>query len=232
MPQTIDAIDMFFLSQMNGSDSMFVDQLAIFLTNGLTWIPLYLALMALVIKNNEKFSQVALLLASVAVVLLLTDGVADYIVKPLVARPRPTSEPALQGLVTVVNGYRPSGYSFFSAHAANTFGIAVFISLVVRNGIFSLFMSLWALINCWTRLYLGVHYMSDIVVGILWGIASAFIAFFLYRRLYYKVSPRLHYISSQFTRSGYSFDDIDMVLNIFVLTLIVVVILSCYTINI
>lgn len=228
MPQTIENIDRFFLTVFNGNDSMFVDQLAILLTNGLTWIPLYIALVVLVIKNNEKVSQVMLLLGIVFLALVFSDGLCDFIVKPSVARLRPVCDPSLKGIVTVVNGYIPSGYSFFSAHAANTFAIAVFLSIVVRNGIFSSFMTLWALINCWTRLYLGAHYMSDIVVGMLWGIISAVIAFIIYKKLYFRISPRLHYISSQYTRSGYSLGDIDMVLNVFILTIIAVVIIACY----
>ena len=228
MPQTIENIDRFFLYVFNGSDSMFVDELALLLTNGFTWIPLYVALIVLVIKNNEKFSQVVLLIGAVAFALVLSYGMADIIVKPSVARLRPVCDPSLKGVVTVVNGYYPSSYSFFSAHAANTVAVALLLSIVVRNGIFSMFMAFWSLINCWTRLYLGAHYMSDIVVGILWGAVSAFIAYLVYRKLYFKVSPRLHYISSQYTRSGYSLSDIDMVLNVLVLTIVVVVIMACY----
>lgn len=227
MPQTIEYIDKFFISVFNGSNSMFLDELALLLTNGLTWVPLYVALIVLVIKNNEKFSQVMLLLGMVAFALVLSDGMCDFIVKPLMARPRPVNDPMMSGIVTVVNDYHPSGFSFFSAHAANTMALALLLSLIVRNGIFSLFMGAWTLTNCWTRLYLGAHYMSDIVVGILWGIISAIIAFLLYKKLYFKVSPRLHYISSQYTRSGYSLTDIDMVLNVLVITVLGVVILAC-----
>lgn len=228
MPQSIEYIDKLFITIFNGSNSMFVDELAILLTNGLTWVPLYVALMVLVIKNNEKFSQVMLLVGMVLLALVLSDGMADFIVKPLVARPRPVNDPAMNGLVTVANGYRPSGYSFFSAHAANTFAVAVIFCLIVRNTVFSLFMNMWALINCWTRLYLGAHYMSDIVVGLIWGIISGVIAYLVYRKLYFKISPRLHYISSQYTRSGYSLTDIDLVLNILVLTLVCAVIAACF----
>ena len=94
MPQTIDNIDRFFISIFNGSGSMFIDELTLLLTNGLAWIPLYLALIVLVVKNNEKFSQVMLLLGAVALALLLSDGMADYIVKPLVGRLRPVCDPA------------------------------------------------------------------------------------------------------------------------------------------
>lgn len=227
MPQTIENIDEFFISLFNGGNSMFIDQLAIILTNGFTWVPLYIGLIILVIKNNEKISQVGLVIGMVAFALLLSDGMADFIVKPLVARPRPIADPSLNGIVTVVNGYKPSGYSFFSAHAANTFAVALFLALLVKNSVFSLFMVAWAMINCWTRLYLRVHFMSDIVVGIAWGSVSAIIAYLIYYKLFFKISPRLHYISSQYTRSGYSLSDIDMVLNIMVLTILVSVILSC-----
>lgn len=57
MPQTIENIDRFFLYVFNGSDSMFVDELALLLTNGFTWIPLYVALIVLVVKNNEVLTR-------------------------------------------------------------------------------------------------------------------------------------------------------------------------------
>lgn len=228
MPQIIENIDEFFISILNGSNSMFIDELALLLTNGLTWIPLYIALIVLVVKNNEKLSQIILLFGAVAFVLLLSYGMTDFVVKPFVGRLRPVCDPALKGSVTIINGYLPSGYSFFSAHAANTVAVALLLSIIVRNGVFSLFMAFWSIINCWTRLYLGAHYMSDIIVGILWGAVSAIIAYLIYHKLYFKVSPRLYYISSQYTRNGYSLCDIDMVLNVLVLTLIVVVILACY----
>lgn len=227
MPQTIQNIDNFFIPIFNGNNSMFIDEFALILTNGFTWVPLYVALIILVIKNNEKISQMMLLIGMILLALVLSDGMVDYIIKPLVARPRPVNDPAMTSFVTVVNGYHPSGFSFFSAHAANTCAVAVFLALIVRNGIFSLFMAAWAMVNCWTRLYLGAHYMSDIVVGIVWGTISAIIAFFIYKKLYFKISPRLHFISSEYTRSGYSLSDIDMVLNVLVLTIVTATILSC-----
>lgn len=206
---------------------MFLDELAVLLTNGFTWVPLYLALVVLVFKNNEKPSQVFLLLGMTALALLLSDGLSDGIMKPLVGRLRPVNDPALSSIVTVVNGYKPTGFSFFSAHAANTFAVAIFLSLIIHNRVFSTFITAWALLNCWTRLYLGVHFMSDILAGIIWGIVSGILAYLLYHKLYYKISPRLHYISSQYTRSGYGLHDIDFVLNILIYTIVAVVIIAC-----
>lgn len=120
MPQTIDSIDRFFLTLFNGSHSMFLDEFALLFTNTVAWVPLFIALIILVVKNNEKTSQVMLLIGAVALGFLLSDGLADGIVKPLVGRLRPVNDPSMAYFVNVVNGYHPSGYSFFSAHAANT----------------------------------------------------------------------------------------------------------------
>ena len=83
MPQTIDSIDRFFLTLFNGSHSMFLDEFALLFTNTVAWVPLFIALIILVVKNNEKTSQVMLLLGAVALGFLLSDGLADGIVKPL-----------------------------------------------------------------------------------------------------------------------------------------------------
>ena len=56
--QTLIEIDREILSFFNGSESLFLDNLAVILTSGLTWIPLYLSLLYVVIKNNETMKQI------------------------------------------------------------------------------------------------------------------------------------------------------------------------------
>ena len=105
------------------------------------------------------------------------------IVKPLVARWRPTHDPEIGMLVDVVDGYRGGNYGFFSAHACNTFSIAVFFSLLMRFRPLVAAMILWSLTNCWTRLYLGVHYPGDITVGLIWGGIVGYVVYRLYCRV-------------------------------------------------
>ncbi len=154
---------------VNGSDSLFLDYMVLTLTNAKTWIPLYLALFYVVVRSNRRWQDVVLILAAAGVCVLLAGSVDDMLVKPTVARWRPTHDPEIGSLVDVVDGYRGGSYGFFSAHASNTFSIAVFFSLLMRNRLLTVSLVMWSLVNCWTRMYLGVHYPGDITVGLLWG---------------------------------------------------------------
>jgi undecaprenyl-diphosphatase len=219
-------LDQTLLLWFNGSDSLFLDRFVELLTSGLTWIPLYIALFYLVVKNNETMVQIALAMGCAGLCILLADGMADGIMKPLVARPRPSMDPYLKYVVSVVDNYRGSGFSFFSAHAANTMSLAVFFSLLVRNKLFGTVMIIWSLLNCWTRLYLGLHYPIDIFCGMVWGVIAGVISYLVFYKLYFKFSPKFNYISSQYTATGYSRVDIDVVMMVIVLILAVVMLLS------
>ncbi|MBO5624204.1 MAG: phosphatase PAP2 family protein [Prevotella sp.] len=213
-------IDLALLHFFNGSQSAIFDQFILTLTNGLTWIPLYIALFVMVLKNNESMSQIFIIVGCCAMGVIFSAGVDDLLVKPLVGRPRPAQDLAIKYTIDTALGYRESGFSFFSAHAANTFTLAIYMIFLVRNRAFTIAMVLWSLLNCYTRLYLGVHYPSDILCGLLFGTAVGSIAYWIHLRLYYKVTPHFRYVSEAYTKTGYSIGDIDMVIATLVLTLI------------
>ena len=213
-------IDLALLHFFNGSQSAIFDQFILTLTNGLTWIPLYIVLFVMVLKNNESMSQIFIIVGCCAMGVIFSAGVDDLLVKPLVGRPRPAQDLAIKYTIDTALGYRESGFSFFSAHAANTFTLAIYMIFLVRNRAFTIAMVLWSLLNCYTRLYLGVHYPSDILCGLLFGTAVGSIAYWIHLRLYYKVTPHFRYVSEAYTKTGYSIGDIDMVIATLVLTLI------------
>ena len=158
-------IDKQLLLAMNGSDSLFWDGVMHVYTTTIVWIPFALALVYLLIKNNSLMNFIVLL-AMCALVIALADGITSTICKPLFARFRPTHDPEIMYMVDVVNNYRAYKYGFMSSHAANSFGLAMFVMLLVKNRLLSISLIAWALINCYSRIYLGVHYPGDIICGI------------------------------------------------------------------
>ena len=217
-------IDQQLLFWLNGSDSLFTDGVMTTLTEGTTWIPLYIALFYLVLKNNETMAQVLLTVGCAAACVLVTAGITNLVIKPLVARPRPCDDPLIKYAVDVVSGVSAGNYSFFSAHAANTSALVMFLALLIRNKLFIVTMIIWSLLNCYTRLYLGVHYPSDILCGLLFGSLMGFIAYVIYLKIYLKISPQFHYVSSHYSSTGYALDDIDVVVCVMVLTVLYAII--------
>lgn len=219
----IQDMDMQVLSLFNGSDNIMLDQMVQILTLGLTWIPLYVMLFFVVMRNNETMGQIALVVGSAIFCVLFADGLVDGIIKQLAERWRPSNDPTFKYMVQVVDDIRPKGYSFCSAHAANTMSLAVFFSLLIRSKMLTITLVIWSLINCWTRLYLGVHYPSDILCGMIIGIIVGILVYLLYYKIYRRISPKINYISNQYTSTGYDHDDIDKAMVILMLTLVYVV---------
>ena len=223
MLECILSADLSLLRFFNSGNSVYFDALVPMLTSGLTWIPLYIALFYLVVKNHETMAQIGLIVATAVVCVCLAGGIGDFIVKPMVGRLRPCNDPMVKAQLNLVAGTLSESYSFFSSHAANTFSLAVFVSLLVRDRLFSVTMVLWALLNCWTRLYLGVHYPSDVLCGLLFGCVVGIIVYIAFYKLFYKFNIKFQYISSQYTASGYAKVDIDVVVSTLVLTLAVAI---------
>lgn len=167
-----------FLELNSSFRNPFVDQLMMFLTTTYAWIPLHLFLLYLLIRNLKK--ETWLVLIAVALTILLADQITSSIMKPFFERLRPSHEPSLAEQVFLVNKYRGGKFGFASSHAANTFGIATLFCLVLkmyRPWINCLFI--WALFVGYTRIYLGVHYPGDILVGFLIGLLCAVFSYYL-----------------------------------------------------
>lgn len=223
---TITQYDLWWIPVLGGPHTIFFDQFAQLLTVVWTWLPMLLMLCFMVVRNNETMAQIGVVFGGAVLCFLLTDGLADGIVKPLAMRPRPLNDPEVRPLLTLVAGVADNNWSFFSAHAANTMGIATYVSLLFRSRRATLMLIAWSLLNCWTRIYMCMHYPSDIFVGLVWGGISGTLAYMAYRKMFSRVTASLHFISSQYTRTGYSLQDINTLVNIFILSLIYAVIRS------
>ena len=223
-------LDKQLLLWFNGSDSLFLDGIAKTLTTASTWIPMYLGLFYMVLKNNDNFQRVLLILAAAGLCVFFAGSLNDLIVKPEVARWRPARDTEIAMMVDVVNDYRGGRYGFFSSHAANTFSLAIFFALLVRSKALTIAMVIWSLVNCWTRLYLGVHYPGDILCGLLWGGLVGIAIWYLHQYIRKRIGNTLGYISTQYTTTGYLLSDVNVVISIMVLTLLYAIIKSCFMI--
>ena len=175
---------------LNGFHSPWLDQVMYWITKTEFWIPLYAGLLYLVIKNFKKKSWI--IVGCIIITIVLADQITSSGMKPFFQRLRPSRDPELKEMVHIVNGYRGGKYGFASSHAANTMGIAFFFWLLLTSRyrwIWVLFV--WATIVAFSRIYLGVHYPGDIVVGMLFGLLSGYIGFTLNKILEKRFSNSL-----------------------------------------
>lgn len=149
-----------FLNQL-GNESF--DAFWILVSGKLTWIPLYIIFLYLILKHFDKRSVLYILLF-IVLGIVVSDQLAN-IFKVGVHRLRPCHDATLEGLVREVKC--GGQYGFYSAHASNTFFIATFMSMLFAKKInyFSAMVFFWAVFVSYSRIYLGVHFPLDIVFG-------------------------------------------------------------------
>lgn len=185
--QNLDAQILLFI---NGFHSEFFDRLMMILTGKFVWIPMYAALLVMII-NKFKVRSVILIILSLTLAIALADNICAEVIRPVFGRMRPSNpENPLSAYIHVVNDYRGGRYGFPSCHGSNSFCLAVFMSLVMRKKKFTLLIMGWAVLHCYTRLYLGVHYPGDILVGGIIGSMCAFICYNLASYVAKRVASR------------------------------------------
>ncbi len=215
----MENIDNFGILWLMGSQSSVLDHIALTMTHALTWLPLYLSLLWVVIRNNDKMSQILLCVGGALLCVIVASTICNAIVKPLVARLRPCNTPEVMYLSQIAGNLHSKDYSFFSSHAANTMSLAVYFSLLTRSRVLSIAMLSWSLIVCWTRIYLAQHYLSDVLVGLAVGIIIGATGYAVCNAVYNRIFSPPRFISTQYTSSGYAHLDIDIVVSVIAVTL-------------
>ena len=186
-------IDTEVLLAINGWNAPWADRVMWIISEKTTWIPLYLLLMGLLvwryrqpaptpIKWLQKVPACVVMIVVIALAVGAADFIASGILKDWVARPRPSRVSELEGVLHLVNGYRSGQYGFVSSHAANTMACGLLFSLIWRKKIATIGLMLWVAMNCYSRMYLGVHYPLDIMGGLVVGSLTACLAYVALRK--------------------------------------------------
>ena len=223
--QRLILFDQDLLLRLNGSDSVFWDGFMWIATSTAIWAPAILVLLYIIFKNNKP-SKALLIVVMMGLVIFLADRIASGICKPYFARPRPTHDPVIMYLVDIVNGYRGGAYGFLSSHAANTFSVSMFMSMLVRKRSFTFVMFSWAVIHTFTRIYLGVHYPGDITFGALEGLIVGSLLYLLYNSLQKRLFTETHYSASQYVSEEYPNSDLKLFYVTFILILLAIFLLG------
>lgn len=164
---------------LNGNHTPYLDQFVWFYTGKIFWIPIALFIL-FTICYKKYWKESVLILMTIVLVITLCDQFSSSICKPLFARARPTGHPEFMEEVHTVFGYRGGRYGFISSHAANAFGFAAYTLLLFKNRLYTFFILIWSTFMAYTRIYLGVHFISDVIPAIVVGVGFSFLCYKLY----------------------------------------------------
>lgn len=225
--QHIVSLDRQALLALNGSDSIFWDNFMWTYSGKFVWIPLVIILLYVIIKNN-KWKETLLIIGMLALVILLADRISSGFFKPFFHRFRPTHDPEIMALVDIVNGYRGGRYGFVSSHAANSFGIITFVLLLIKRKELTFALISWALLNCYSRMYLGVHFPGDILCGMILGCVIGFLVYYIYKFLHKKISNREYIRVIAHKNNKYAVTDVTPILTVLYLSYFFIIIKSLF----
>jgi undecaprenyl-diphosphatase len=165
---------------LNSLGSETFDGLWLLITRQTSWIPFFLVILYLIYKNIG-LKQSLLLLLFVAVLITFSDQITN-VFKRGFERQRPCNNPEIMSFIRIVQ--KRDSYSFFSGHASSSMAVATFLYFIFKNYYKYLgFLFLWPLIFAYSRIYLGLHYPSDILSGFVFGVISGFIMYKIYKIL-------------------------------------------------
>lgn len=179
LEQIVELEKSFFLS-LNRAHTPFWDAFMYLMSAHFTWVAVVICLV-IWLFYKKPWQEALLFILIVVLMMVAADLVVSSFLKPLVQRLRPTHHNMTKDFVTTVYGHLAGGYSFPSGHATNFFCITMFTSFVFRDRLYSWIMFTLAAVVAYSRIYLGVHFISDVVIGVLFGLLIGWSFYRLYK---------------------------------------------------
>lgn len=178
MIEYLNTIDQQALLAINSWHTPYFDQLMWCITSKLSWM---LILVALLVTLRRDWRQMLFVVAAILFTILISDQISSGLIKHTVERLRPSHNPDLAATLHLVNGYTGGLYGFTSSHAANSFSVAMIVSLMYRYRRVMAALMFYAILQCYSRMYMGVHYPGDILGGTIIGLIVGWLCYRLWR---------------------------------------------------
>lgn len=177
--------DVFIYLNNLGSEPF--DEFWLFITQQFNWIPVF-AIICYLTFTRLGWKHALLVVIMVALLITLTDQTTNLI-KNFFQRLRPGNNPELNDLIRAVQ--RRKSFSFISGHASNSLAAAYFLYRVLKPYLkYMGFIFIWPAIFAYSRIYSGLHYPGDIIVGYLWGLLTSSLVLILYTYLRDRFFPK------------------------------------------
>ena len=171
---------------INSAHTPYWDAFMYLLSSRWPWIVVGLGLVIFIFAKKPIRESILLILMLV-ILITVADQISSGLIKPYFQRLRPSYHSLTADLVQSVYGYKAWGYGFISGHATNFMALAMFTSLAFRNKLYTLVVFVLALTTAYSRVYLGVHFISDVIPGVCLGLLLGYLVYRLYRWLRIKL---------------------------------------------